>query len=357
MRDLLPQIDAWLADGQRVSLATVVKVWGSAPRPLGSKMAVATSGGMAGSVSGGCVEGAVVEEAQSVLATGVPKLVSFGVSNDDAFAVGLSCGGTIEIFLERWDSGSMAPWRKAVEDRRLVARALVLRSDQAGRQALLWPEGVEISMDGSLGRDDWDRQVRLSATNGFATLGSRRERDLPDDREGDDPGHDLFVDVTAPPPRLVIVGAVHAAVHLVAMAKEAGFETIVVDPRTAFATKERFSHADRLLHSWPDEALLSLDLDANSYVALLSHDLKLDVPALRVALPRARYVGALGSRNTHHRRLTRLAEEAGIEGALAERIHNPIGLDLGGRRAEEIAVSVLAEVVGVSHGVDYRPIP
>lgn len=359
MRDLLPQIDAWINENQRVALATVVKVWGSAPRPLGSKMAVSSSGGMVGSVSGGCVEGAIVEEARTVLDTGVPKLVSFGVSNDDAFAVGLSCGGTIEVFLERWDAKSMQSLRDEVDSRRLVARALVLRGD-AGRQALLYPSSHDargVRMGGTLGRDDWDDSAREAARSGFATFASSRDRDLRDSRGDDDPGRDLFVDILAPPPRLVVVGAVHAAVHLVAMANEAGFETIVVDPRTAFATEERFAHADRLLHDWPDEALQSLDLDQGSYVALLSHDLKLDVPALQVALPRARYVGALGSSKTHRKRLARLAEETGIEGALAERIHNPIGLDLGGRRAEEIAVAVLAEIVGVSHGVDFRPVP
>lgn len=367
MRDLLPHVDAWLARDEAVALATVVKVWGSAPRPLGSKMAV-SSGGMAGSVSGGCVEGAVVEATRSVLATGEPKLVSFGVSDDDAFAVGLSCGGTIEVFLERWDAAALAPLREAVEARRLAARALVLPRDadgaadgeadeDAGRQMLFFPSGEAsggLKQVGSLGREDRDARAREAAERGFATFASSRDRD----RDGEeDPGGDVFVDVLPPPARLVIVGAVHAAVHLVAMAREAGFETIVVDPRTAFATEERFAHADLLLHDWPDQALERLDLDANSYVALLSHDLKLDVPALRVALPRARYVGALGSRRTHAKRLARLAEETGIDGPLAQRIHNPIGLDLGGRRAEEIAVAVLAEMVGVRHGIDFRPVP
>lgn len=357
MRDLLPDVDAWLNDEQMVALATVVKAWGSAPRPLGSKMAMSSDGGMAGSVSGGCVEGAIVEEARSVLHSGEPKLVSFGVSNDDAFAVGLSCGGTIEIFLERWDVETMAGLRADVESRRLVARALVLRGTGAGRHALLRPTEGGLDMTGSLGREDWDAAVREAAASGFANLASSRDRDAREAQSDDDPGRDLFVDVLAPPPRLVVVGAVHAAVHLVAMANEAGFETLVVDPRTAFATAERFAHADRLLHDWPDEALESLDLDQGSYVALLSHDLKLDVPALKVALPRARYVGALGSSKTHAKRLARLAEETGIDGPLAARIHNPIGLNLGGRRAEEIAVAVLAEIVGVSHGVDFRPIP
>lgn len=361
MRDLLPQIDAWLAEDRRVALATVVKVWGSAPRPLGAKMAVAEGGGMAGSVSGGCVEGAIVEEARPVLDTGTPKLVSFGVSDDDAFAVGLSCGGTIEVFLERWDAAGMSGLRADLEARRLVARALVLRGPEVGRQALLRPPDAGIrdgtvAMDGSLGDDVWNESVRRAAAAGFATFASHRDRDG-DHASDDDPGRDLFVDILPPPPRLVIVGAVHAAVHLVSMAKIAGFETVVVDPRTAFATAERFGHADVLVHDWPDEALRALDLDANSYVVLLSHDLKLDVPALQVALPRARYVGALGSSKTHGKRLARLAEETGIEGVLAERIHNPVGLDLGGRRAEEMAVSILAEMVGVRHGKDFRPIP
>jgi len=169
-------------------------------------------------------------------------------------------------------------------------------------------------------------------------------------------GREVFIDVVAPPPKLVIVGAVHVAIVLVRMAKEVGFECWVVDPRTAFATGERFAHADALIHDWPDEALEKIGVDANTFVVLLSHDLKLDVPALKVALPRARYIGALGSRSTHQKRLARL-REAGVDEALYDRMHNPVGLNLGGRRAEEMAVSILAQIVAVNHGRDARPLP
>lgn len=357
MRDVLPQIDAWLAGDEaaerRIAIATVVKVWGSAPRPPGAKMAVNAAGGIAGSVSGGCVEGAVVQEAESVLEGGQPKLVSFGVSDDDAFAVGLPCGGTIEVFVEPLgdEEDAEARLRRRVAESRITGRAVVLGGDAFGRQALLEPgagaDGGAPRLRGSLGAPELDDAARRAAAGAFRDFACRR---LELERG------DLFVEVHPPPKRLVIVGAVHAAVHLVTLARVAGFETIVVDPRSAFATEERFGHADRLVREWPAEALEDLGVDENTYVALLSHDLKLDVPALEVALPRARYVGALGSSRTHGKRLERLAA-AGVDGPIVERIHNPIGLDLGGRRAEEIAVSVLAEIVAVSHGKDYRPPP
>ncbi len=368
MRDLLSHLDRWATDSPtdsragsadaepneptthvaiaaHVAIATVVKVWGSAPRPLGSKMAISSRGKMAGSVSGGCVEGAVFEEAQSVLVDGLPKLVSFGVDNETAWSVGLSCGGRIDIFIERGYSPELA---EAVRQRRLVARAVVIGGPQKGRQRLIYPDGKTA---GDLGSASLNAQADTAATNQWVDLAARRA-DVP----STDDGSEIFVEVHAPPPRLIIVGAVHVAVALVSMAKVAGFETIVIDPRTAFATHERFSHADQLLHDWPDEGLRKVGVDANTFVALLSHDLKLDVPALQASLHRARYVGALGSRKTQGKRLT-AARAAGITEDLLGRIHNPIGLNLGGRRAEEIAVAVLAEMVSVSHGISYKPVP
>ena len=350
MRDILPVIDRWRADGRRVALATVVHVWGSAPRPIGSKMAVADDGEMAGSVSGGCVEGAIVEEAREVLENGVPKLVSFGVSDDDAWAVGLSCGGQIDIWVERLEDGGenaaiYGELRRCLDEGELVALATDLAG---GAQLLLWPDGRR---RGTLGDPSLDRRAGELADEQWSSFGGRRDKVA-----GAAGELDLFVEIHAPPPRLVIVGAVHVTVALVHMANIVGFETIVVDPRTAFATEARFAHADRLLNDWPDEALEAIGINANTFVALLSHDLKLDLPALRVALPKARYVGALGSKKTHAKRLRALAE-AGVDDALAARIHNPIGLDLGGRRAEEIAVAVLAEIVAVAHGRDARPVP
>ena len=373
MFDLLPHLDRWAAewtendpkiDGtassnseldptesdlqpltDEIAIATVVKVWGSAPRPLGSKMAINSHGEMAGSVSGGCVEGAVFEEAQGVLKDGTPKLVSFGVDNETAWSVGLSCGGRIDIFIER---GVLPELVGAVRNRRLVARAVVLDGPEKGCSRLIYPDDEPT---GDLGSAALNRQAELLAADQWAGLGARRES-IPSKNDH----NDLFLEVHAPPPRLIIVGAVHVAVALVSMAKIVGFETIVIDPRTAFATQERFGHADQLLHDWPDEAIRRVGVDANTYVALLSHDLKLDVPALKASLHAARYVGALGSRKTQGKRLA-AAREAGLDDRLLERIHNPIGLDLGGRRAEEIAVAVLAEMVSVSHGKTFKPLP
>lgn len=314
-------------------------------------MAIADDGAMAGSVSGGCVEGAVVEEARQVLDAGRPRLVRFGVADDDAFAVGLSCGGTLEVWVEPFDGDGaatdLARLRVSLETHQAVARATVLDGPAAGSHVLFDADAAVLAGDTPAPITDAARGLAHATRDAFGA--TRR-------RINEATGTDLFVEWLPPPPRLVIVGAVHVAIPLVSMARAVGFETFVVDPRTAFATAERFGHADRLSHDWPDEALEQLGVDANTFVALLSHDLKLDVPALRVALSRARYVGALGSRKTHAKRLA-AAREAGIEEGLLTRIHNPIGLDLGGRRAEEMAVAVLAEIVAVSHGRDARPLP
>lgn len=344
MLRLLPDLHAWIAEGATLAVATVVKVWGSAPRPLGSKMLVSSHGKMAGSVSGGCVEGAVFEEAQAVLKSGVSKLVSYGVDNETAWSVGLSCGGRIDIFIEPASDALPGLLIDAVTARRAVARSVLLRGPGKDRARLRFDSYHDGEVQGSLGDAETDRRADAAVAELWPALGAGRRAAAPQDDEDA-----LFVEIYAPPPRLVIVGAVHVAVPLVSMAKTVGFETYVVDPRTAFATAERFGHADHLSHDWPDEALSNIGVDANTFVALLSHDLKLDVPALTEALPKARYVGALGSRKTQQKRLD-AARQAGIADDLLDRIHNPIGLDLGGRRAEEMAVAVLAEIVAVSHG-------
>ncbi|MEO1367516.1 MAG: XdhC/CoxI family protein [Acidobacteriota bacterium] len=347
MRELLESIEAWRAEGLRVAVATIVKAWGSAPRPLGSKMAISERGDMAGSVSGGCVEGAVVEMAQAALEDGAPRLADFGISQDDAFAIGLSCGGTLDVLIEPLRDATYPALRDALTARRAVATVTRLDGPNPGAsgQLLVEHRGAEL---GSLGDPDLDAEARRLVEDQWLAMAPRRF--------ATDDGRELFIDVVPPPPKLIIVGAVHVAIVLVRMAKEVGFDCTVVDPRTAFATEDRFAHADRVVHDWPDEALRTLGVDANTFVVLLSHDLKLDVPALEVALPSARYIGALGSKKTHRKRLDRL-RDAGVDPALFPRMHNPIGLDLGGRRAEEMAVSILAEIVAVNHGRDARPLP
>jgi len=344
MRDVLQDIEPWRRDGKRIAVATVVKVWGSAPRPLGSKMAVSDAGDMAGSVSGGCVEGAVYEEAQGVMERGEPKLVHFGVSDDQAWAVGLSCGGQIDVFIEPLGERTAIydKLKESIEEERLVALATVVAGPGLGEQMLLWPDG---SFLGDVGPRELEKHVEDLVAELFGSFASER-------RTFDVTGEEVevFVEVHPPRPKLIIVGAVHVAIPLVTFAKALGLRTIVVDPRTAFATRDRFPHADELDSRWPDEALEAIGVNENTFVALLSHDLKLDVPALEIVLRRpARYVGALGSKKTHAKRVAALLERGISDDAIA-RIHNPIGLDLGGRKAEEIAVAVIAEMVAVSHG-------
>lgn len=345
MRDLLTIIEEWRQKGDRIALATVVKVWGSAPRPLGAQMVVSSRGGIAGSVSGGCVEGAVFEEAQGVLETGQPKLVSFGVSQDTAWSVGLACGGTIDVWIEPLEESFYKTIRDCILADQGIARSTVVDGDIAGRWSLFAPSRP-------VDKGDRPADDAVLASSAEEALIKQRPARLSVPLNGQ--SQDVFVEVYLPRRKLIVVGAVHAAIPLVRFAKELGFRTYVVDPRTVFASPERFSHADEVLTDWPDESLEKIGLQESSYVVLLSHDLKLDIPALKVALPSsARYIGALGSKKTHARRCEKLREDGFSENEIAG-VHNPVGLNLGGRKAEEMALSILAEIVAVSHGRDLR---
>ena len=294
-----------------------MQTWGSAPRPVGSQLAVSGRSEIAGSVSGGCVEGAVVAEALDAMETGRSTVLEFGVSDDEAFAVGLACGGTIRVMVE--PVGSAVP--EAVLEGLTAARA-------AG-------EPIAYAVD----TEAWDRRLLHP---GDPLAGER----FASDRSGFE--GETFVAVQNPPLRLVVVGGVHIAQPLVEMARLAGYAPTVVDPREAFASADRFP-GTALSHDWPDEALTALGIDARTAVAMLTHDPKLDDPALAVALRSpAFYVGALGSKRTHAKRLARLAE-AGL-GAEAERLHAPIGLDIGAASPAEIAVSILAEMTARLRG-------
>lgn len=232
--------------------------------------------------------------------------------------------------------------QESIAAEHLVALATVVAGPGLGEQMLLWPDG---SSFGDLGPRELEKHVEDLAAELFESFACERRTFNATGEEVE-----VFVEVHAPRPKLIIVGAVHVAIPLVDFANSLGFRTIVVDPRTAFATSERFPHVDELNTDWPDAALESIGVNENTFVALLSHDLKLDIPALEIVLRRpVRYVGALGSKKTHAKRVAAL-QELGISDDAIARIHNPIGLDLGGRRAEEIAVAVIAEMVAVSHG-------
>lgn len=342
MRDILPDIDRWRAQGQPIALATVIQTWGSAPRGVGAKMALTPAGEIAGSVSGGCVEGAVFEAGVQTLKSGRPQLLHFGVADETAWEVGLACGGTIEVFIELLDVDLYDRLRAALMEERPAATVTVVRgpADLLGRKIALIDGGEPW---GGLGEAAVEaaRAALAEGRSGRLTLASAAFTAEP---------VEAFVEVLLPSPRLVIVGGVHIAIALTAIARTLGYRTIVVDPRRAFGSEVRFPHADRLIQAWPEEAFAQIGLTRLTAVVMLTHDPKLDDPALKVALPSpAFYVGALGSRSTQARRRKRLLE-AGLTEAQLARLRGPIGLDIGAQTPEEIALAVMAEVIAVRNG-------
>ena len=321
--EVFDRVRAWRQAGKGVALATVVRTWGSSPRPVGSHLAADDGGAFVGSVSGGCIEGAVIQEARAAIDDGRPRLMEFGVSDERAWEVGLACGGQVKVYVERIEPGL---FDRLVEVREAKRPAALVTRLSDGRQALV--EGGVVSGELALTEAQHDgTRARLAAD---------RSGPLDDDAS-------LFVRVYAMAPRLLVVGAVHISQALAPMAAIAGFEVTVIDPRRTFASRERFPGVT-LSGDWPDDALARLAPDAQTAVVTLTHDPKLDDPALLAALRSpAFYVGALGSSRTHAKRVARLTG-LGV-GPLIGKIHSPVGLDLGGRSPAEIAVSVLAEIV------------
>lgn len=327
-------------------MATVVSVSGSGPRPVGSKMAVTRSGKVAGSVSGGCVENAVIDAAVAVLDCGRARLLRFGISNERAWEVGLSCGGQIEVRIEPlcfYSEGLFQSLCEALRENKSVA--LVTRLEgSAGSDRLLAAKGEKLQ--GTLGSRQLDILARQAALRRL-DMGHSGKMRL--SAEADSP--EIFVDVFRPQPQLVVVGAGHLAVPLIQMARILGFWTILIDPRSVYANRERFPEVDQLIVQHPAEALSRLEWNQETALVAISHDEKIDLPALALALrKKAGYVGALGSRKTHAKRVEKLREE-GISDSFIASIHAPIGLHLGGRLPEEIALAVLAEIVAVRYGM------
>lgn len=349
MRHVIEQAAAWQAAGVRFATATVVRAWGSSPHPVGTSMLVAADGRIVGSVSGGCVEASVCAVAEEVLAGAGPIIETYGVSAEEAFSVGLTCGGTIEIMVR--ETPGQAPLRRVAED--VAARtpvALVTPLDGEGTLAV-GPAG----RSGSLA-DPRLEQAAAGAAEGLLDWGVSR---LVTVGGGDcGPVRELLVQSFALPPRLLVFGAVDFARPLVRMGALLGYRVTVCDARPAFATAERFPDADEVLAQWPHHWLAAheADIDATTAVCVLTHDAKFDVPVLGLALRgEAGYVGAMGSRRTHEDRLQRL-RAAGLSTAELTRLRSPIGLDLGGRSPEETAVSVLAEIVAARRGGSGRPL-
>lgn len=303
----------WHRAGRGAALATVVETWGSAPRRVGAQMVVSGDGQIEGSVSGGCVEGAVMVEAMDAIESGRGTLLEFGVSDGDAFAVGLACGGTIKVLVEPVG---------AVLSQEVLSHLVEAR---AARTAVAYVANAKTG-GGELTKTGFEDRFRM-------------------DRSGvEDDGR--FVAIHNPPLRLVVVGAVHIAQALVPMARIAGFDPIIVDPRAAFGSDARFP-GETVVDDWPDEALQKIDIDARTALVLLTHDPKLDDPALHIALKSdIFYIGALGSKRTHAKRVERLREARFSDEAIA-RIHGPVGLDIGAASPSEIGVSILGEVLTV----------
>ncbi len=330
MRDLLADFDRLRARGP-VGRGVVTSVWGSAPRPEGACLLATADGSVAGSVSGGCVEAAVAEEIVAALTRGTPRLVRYGVTDERAWEVGLACGGTLEVLVQ-----------PAVPD------AVVAAASGPGGVVVASPlEGADLGRPSVVREDAGSPESPLVAA-ALEALRQQRSRTVrvpfP---AGEVP---VFLEVFPRPPRLVIVGGVHLAAALVPMARTLGYQTLVVDGRPAFLTRERFPDADDLVHGWPAEAFARIGLDSATYVCVLTHDPKFDDPALLLALRSpAAYVGALGSRKTQDARRQRL-REAGLTDAELARLHGPIGLDLGGRGPAETALEILAEMTAVRYG-------
>ncbi|HET8589983.1 MAG TPA: XdhC/CoxI family protein [Nakamurella sp.] len=360
MRDVLDDLLRWWEAGDAVGVGTVVGTFKSAPRPPGAAMVVGPEGTAVGSVSGGCVEGAVYETASGVRDGADPVLTRYGVSDGDAFAVGLTCGGIIDIFAERFsradfpEFGELAASIKA-DERVALATVVAGRDDQLGRHLVIWEDRVA----GTLGSERIDHSVRADA---LGLLASGRTATLTYGLDGErmDTGLQVFVAAFAPAPRMLVFGAIDFAAAVARIGVFLGYRVTVCDARPVFATKKRFPDADEVVIDWPHRYLQAqVDagaLDGRTVICVLTHDPKFDVPVLQVALklPVA-YIGAMGSRRTHEDRLARL-RAAGVGAGDLANLVSPIGLDLGGRTPEETAVSIAAEIIARRWDGDGTPL-
>ncbi|WP_097956823.1 MULTISPECIES: XdhC family protein [unclassified Streptomyces] len=359
MRDILPDLRARCSDGIPFALATVVAVHGSAPRDPGAVLAVDAAGTVVGSVSGGCVEGDVYEVAREVLAGAGPRVVSYGISDDEAFGVGLTCGGTIEVLVRAYVSAAeladLAALLDLIAADRPVAEATVLSgAAETGARLVVRPSAAGPTT-GTLGSEGLDAAVTDDARGllaqghtGIQWYGAHGQRRMQEVA--------VFVRTYAPPPRMLVFGAIDHAAATARIGSFLGYRVTVCDARPAFATRERFPVADEVVCAWPHDYLEATEVDARTVICVLTHDPKFDVPLLAAAFRTpAAYIGVMGSRRTHRDRLARL-RAAGVDEAHLARLASPVGLDLGARTPEETAVSIAAEIIQHRWGGTGRPL-
>ena len=328
MRDVLPTLERWAHEGVRAALATVVGVDRSAPREPGSVMAVSETGEVVGSVTGGCVEPAVYLHAEGVLSGGPARMSTYGIVDDEAFEVGLPCGGNVSIFVEPMDPAAVAEVASAVREERPVAYLTTIAGDSLGGPRVISREGQPAD------------EVEAAARP-LLTLGQNGVVEVD--------GREVFVSSFVPRPAMYIFGAIDFASSLATVGHFLGYRVTVCDPRAIFVTPERFPDADELVIEWPHEFLARAPVDERTAVCVLTHDDKFDVPALQAALATpARYIGAMGSRRTTERRRARLME-LGVAEEELERIHAPIGLSIASRTPEEVAVAIGAQIIAVAN--------
>ncbi|GGS07129.1 xanthine dehydrogenase accessory factor [Streptomyces humidus] len=355
MRDILPVLKGWYAAGAPFGLATVVAVAGSAPREPGAAMAVGPGDEVVGSVSGGCVEGAVFELAKEVVADGAARLEVFGYSDEDAFAVGLTCGGEISVLVRavspRLDPSFGRVAESVAGGEPVTVASVVDGPAPRGAVLAVWPDRVL----GSLGTGGLDAAVTADARGESAPGATTMRHYGPRGRRRED-AVSVFLHSFAPPPRMLVFGAVDHGAAVARIGDFLGYRVTVCDARAAFATARRLPPGVEVVVQWPHRYLRGTDTDARTVICVLTHDPKFDVPLLETALRRpAAYIGAMGSRRTHEERRARLVA-AGLTERELSRLRSPIGLDLGARTPEEVAVSVAAEVVALRWGGSGAPL-
>lgn len=349
MREIIESLKTWFNSELDFTIATVTRTWSSSPRPIGAAMAVSKNEEIVGSVSGGCVEGALFEASLEVLKDGKPQVLMYGVSDDDALEVGLTCGGTIELFVQLVNKKTFPNFNEVADailkDLPIAIATLTKGSENIGSRIILFQNSFEGSLN-SAGLDD----SVLEDARGLLNHGNTRTLKFGVNGERRMDSVNIFVESFARAPRMIVFGAIDFATAVANIGKFLGYYVIVCDARPIFATKRRFPNADEIVVSWPHKYLSSIEVDERTAICVLTHDPKFDIPLLEIALKtKAGYIGAMGSRRTHEDRLKKL-QEIGISKNELSRLRSPIGLDLGARTPEETAVSIAAEIISNIYG-------